>query len=144
MCVCISFNVPLSVGLLLTSSEGVCICLIQCPSVCWTATDIVRGCVCYVVLFSILLSVGTSSVCVCVCVCIMLSCSLLLTSSEGVYVSFNVPLSVGFCWILLTSSECIICLIQCPSVCWTATDIVRGCMCVMLFHSMSLCLLDFY
>ena len=97
MCVCVSFNVPLSVGLLL------CVCVY------------------YAVLFSVPLSVGLR-----VHVC----------------VSFNVPLSVG---LLLTSSEGVcMCLIQCPSVCWTATDIVRGCMCVMLFHSMSLCLLDFY
>ena len=119
MCYAVSFNVSLSVGLLLTLSEGVCMCLIQCPSVCWTATVCV--CVYYAVLFSVPLSVGLR-----VHVC----------------VSFNVPLSVG---LLLTSSEGVcMCLIQCPSVCWTATDIVRGCMCVMLFHSMSLCLLDFY
>ena len=123
MCYAVSFNVPLSVGLLLTSSEGGCVlcCFIQCLSVCWTSTDIVRGCV-YV---SHSMSLCLLD-CYCVCVC----------------VSFNVPLSVG---LLLTSSEGVcMCLIQCPSVCWTATDIVRGCMCVMLFHSMSLCLLDFY
>ena len=98
MCYAVSFNVPLSVGLLLTSSEGVCMCLIQCPSVCWTAT----GCVCVLCCL-----IQCPSVCWTegACMCLILSVGLLLTSSEGVCM----------------------CLIQCPSVCWTATDIIRGC-----------------
>ena len=62
-CVCVSFNVPLSVGLLL------CV---------WTATDIVRGCMCVMPL-----SVGLR-VHVCVSFNVPLSVGLLLTSSEGV------------------------------------------------------------
>ena len=129
MCYAVSFNVPLSVGLLLTSSEGGCVlcCFIQCLSVCWTSTDIVRGCVyvshsmslclldCYwvcvyyAVLFSVPLSVGLR-VHVCVSFNVPLSVGLLLTSSEGVcmlYCLINILLSVG-----LTDIKVCICYIS--------------------------------
>ena len=85
MCVCVSFNVPLSVGLLL----GVCVY--------------------YAVLFSVPLSVGLR-VHVCVSFNVPLSVGLLLTSSEGVcmlYCLINILLSVG-----LTDIKVCICYIS--------------------------------